>query len=357
MSKRNAVIVRAIIFVCVFAMAFMITGRLTGVFESGSSRNFEAFGEEETSTTAEAEETTVPKKTEKKKTGETTTAKASAAKKKTAKKKTEETTTAKKKTAKKKTEETTTAKKKTEVTTAAQVETTARKTSDKKKTKQPSTTLPSDNEIIIRTDENGETYKEIVPESYGKEWYSRVVVRREIRVSEDYEPDIVPILEGCGYGCSLNRVAAKPYEDMYYAALKDGYCLVPYSAYRSYETQYNNFVNRIARWQSEGYGRKQAIENTVEVIMAPGGSEHNLGLAVDIINTDYDFDLTAEYAWLKKNAWKYGFIERYPRESRDITGVVREPWHWRYVGVKTAKEMRGTGLTLEQYLTEKKIAY
>ncbi|MCQ2462300.1 MAG: M15 family metallopeptidase [Clostridia bacterium] len=210
---------------------------------------------------------------------------------------------------------------------------------------------------MYRTDENGEKYREIVPEDYGKKWYSRVIVRREIRVSKDYKPDIVPILDGYGYGCSLNRVAAKPYENMFHAAEKDGYYLVPYSAYRSYDTQYGNFVNRIAQWQSQGFGRAQAIENTVEVIMAPGGSEHNLGLAVDIICTEYDFDTTAEYAWLSANAWRYGFIERYPRDSHDITGVVREPWHWRYVGLEAAKEMHGTGLTFEEYLTKKGITY
>lgn len=205
------------------------------------------------------------------------------------------------------------------------------------------------------TDMNGEKYALINPDKAEK-WYL-IVVNRTRRVSESYTPKVTGILTSIYYDQELDSRVAPYYEDMYYAARKDGVTLAPYSAFRYYSGQKRNYLNRIALWQSYGYGKQEAIERTVEVIMAPGGSEHNLGLAVDINGTDYDFDNTAAYRWLHANAHKYGFIQRYPEGKSSITGVVCEPWHWRYVGKKAATEMHGTDLCLEEYLDKKGIAY
>ena len=91
------------------------------------------------------------------------------------------------------------------------------------------------------------------------------------------------------------------------------------------------------------------------MVARPGTSEHELGLAVDIIDTQL-WDLVEEQEnlpaqqWLMENSWKYGFIFRYPKDKIEITGIIYEPWHYRYVGKELAAEIHESGLTLEEYL-------
>ena len=85
-------------------------------------------------------------------------------------------------------------------------------------------------------------------------------------------------------------------------------------------------------------------------VAIPGTSEHELGLAVDI-NADKEQSSNEEvYNWLAENAWRYGFILRYPQGKEDITGIDYEPWHYRYVGKEVAKEIYEAGITLEEYV-------
>ena len=91
------------------------------------------------------------------------------------------------------------------------------------------------------------------------------------------------------------------------------------------------------------------------MIAVPGTSEHEIGLAVDIVDVNYQLlddeqENTGTQQWLMKNCWKYGFILRYPQNKKDITGVIYEPWHYRYVGRKNAKKIMKQGLCLEEYL-------
>ena len=202
-------------------------------------------------------------------------------------------------------------------------------------------------EVQTQVSSNGETYTVVTPDD--DEWYL-VLVNRYRRIAKGYVPELSYILESEGYSARLDYRVAPHYEDMYYAAKADGIILRPYSAYRSYERQETNYNNRIALWRSKGYSYASAVDRTAEVILPPGSSEHNLGLAIDINGTSDDFDLTPAYRWLTENAHKYGFILRYTSDKREITGIVDEPWHWRYVGVETATAMKGTGLCLEEYL-------
>lgn len=87
-----------------------------------------------------------------------------------------------------------------------------------------------------------------------------------------------------------------------------------------------------------------------EYALPPGYSEHNFGLAIDIGSTSGSMDEAAEGTWLKKNAWKYGFILRYPEDKIDITGIQYEPWHFRYVGLPHSAIMYEKNWTLEEYL-------
>ena len=90
-------------------------------------------------------------------------------------------------------------------------------------------------------------------------------------------------------------------------------------------------------------------------VAVPGTSEHQTGLALDIISSSYqvldrDQENTAEQRWLMENSYKYGFILRYPSDKSEITGINYEPWHYRYVGKEAAKEIYEKGLCLEEYL-------
>ena len=94
----------------------------------------------------------------------------------------------------------------------------------------------------------------------------------------------------------------------------------------------------------------QAEAEAAKVVARPGTSEHQTGLAVDFNSTTNAFETMPQYKWLKENAEDYGFIMRYPSDKEDITKIVYEPWHWRFVGIKVAREMNSLGVTLEEYL-------
>jgi D-alanyl-D-alanine carboxypeptidase len=179
-----------------------------------------------------------------------------------------------------------------------------------------------------------------------EKWYL-TLINSSYRISDSYVPDLVYV---CGSGERLDRKVAEHYEAMYNAAKQDGVDLVPCSGYRSYERQEINYNNKVSFYESQGYSHEDAKVKAATIIMPPGSSEHNLGYAMDIVCVDEWFEDTAEFKWLTENAADYGFIMRYPKDKQDITKVIYEPWHWRYVGVELAKELKDSGLVLEEYM-------
>ncbi len=178
-------------------------------------------------------------------------------------------------------------------------------------------------------------------------WYLTLVNNR-YAVSADFKVKLAPAIPGSW--SELDYRVAEAYTQMYRAAARDGIYLEPYSGYRSYQRQKNNYENKTQLYRSYGYSLAVAKAKAAMIIMPPGCSEHNLGLAMDIIGTNNNFYKTKAYAWLTEHAQDYGFILRYPREKQHITKVEYEPWHWRYVGVEHAKKMKEWGLCLEEYL-------
>ena len=127
------------------------------------------------------------------------------------------------------------------------------------------------------------------------------------------------------------------------------------SAYRSMEKQIQLYDNKVKRLQGEGMSFTQAQLQAGKEVAYPGTSEHHLGLAVDIVAKDYQLldekqADTKEAKWLKENCWRYGFILRYPLDKTEETGIVFEPWHYRYVGIEAAREIMEQGICLEEYL-------
>ena len=129
------------------------------------------------------------------------------------------------------------------------------------------------------------------------------------------------------------------------------------SSYRTYEKQQELFEQQVQEFINQGYGKLDAQKKASGAVARPGTSEHELGLAVDIVDesnqrlNQYQ-ENTAVQRWLMQNSWHYGFILRYPSDKTDITGIQYEPWHYRFVGKEAAKEIYENNWTLEEYLNQ-----
>ena len=130
------------------------------------------------------------------------------------------------------------------------------------------------------------------------------------------------------------------------------------SAYRPIYKQHELFELKVYRLMKEGMEEALARTTAAREVALPGTSEHQLGLAVDIIDSDYGYLDEAQadtptQKWLMENSWRYGFILRYPEGKSEITGIIFEPWHYRYVGKEAAEDIYKSGLCLEEWLEEK----
>lgn len=128
--------------------------------------------------------------------------------------------------------------------------------------------------------------------------------------------------------------------------------------YRSGETQQQYFDAEVAEWKAKGYSASEAETMAATQVVRPGTSEHQTGLAVDILGSGYTsreeaFEGSEAFAWLKAHCAEYGFILRYPKGKEAVTGMDYEPWHFRYVGREYAEEIMSRGITLEEFLEEK----
>lgn len=181
----------------------------------------------------------------------------------------------------------------------------------------------------------------------GDNW-ELTLVNLQYRLSEDYKPTLQAAVEGSSV--QLDARVAPFYAEMYAAAKADGCTLTPYSGYRTFARQQENFDRKVAYYVSQGLSEAEATAQTQTCILPAGASEHNMGFAMDIVSASADFISTKEFSWLSAHAHEYGFILRYPENKTEITGVMYEPWHWRFVGKEAAAEMQKSGQCLEEYL-------
>ena len=143
--------------------------------------------------------------------------------------------------------------------------------------------------------------------------------------------------------------------EMFADAAEDGVSLQLVDAYRSHDRQSELFEEKVSRYTSRGYSRSDAEVKAATITARPDTSEHQTGLALDIVTPSYTtmnkgFANTDAFRWLNANAQFYGFTMRYPGDKVDITGVIYEPWHWRFVGTEAAAEMKQSGECFEEYL-------
>ncbi len=148
--------------------------------------------------------------------------------------------------------------------------------------------------------------------------------------------------------------AADDLNAMLQAARAEGLAPMICSSYRSWERQNTLFEKQVVKQQNTGLSYEAAYEKAKTVVAFPGTSEHQTGLAADIVATSHQVlddsqEQTAEQQWLMEHCWEYGFILRYPKDKSDITGIIYEPWHYRYVGHEIAQYIHENGLCLEEY--------
>ena len=138
------------------------------------------------------------------------------------------------------------------------------------------------------------------------------------------------------------------YRDLVNAAKADGLNIYPISGFRPHSTQISLFNARVEQARNDGYADPEA--EAARHVAKPGTSEHELGLAVDFNSVDESyFRNTAEAKWLAAHCAEYGFVIRYPEDKESVTGIIYEPWHLRFVGVKHAKRMNELNMCLEEY--------
>lgn len=222
---------------------------------------------------------------------------------------------------------------------------------DKDETEAPETE-PSTSKPVVLVEDYEYAYAGFMP-AYAdmeKSDWNLILVNRDYILPDGYVPELEPCIADDPDSLKLDYRVAPYYNEMYQAALEDGVELTPVSGYRSVERQTRNFENKIQKYMDDGYSKTEATQMAATIILPPGTSEHNAGLAMDICSLYESFEDTEEFEWLMENAADYGFILRYPEDKQDITKIIYEPWHWRYVGVEAAKEMKASGQCLEEYL-------
>ncbi|MDE6671211.1 MAG: M15 family metallopeptidase [Ruminococcus sp.] len=173
-----------------------------------------------------------------------------------------------------------------------------------------------------------------------------ILVNNENSIPYGYTPELTELSNGI-------RIDTRIYPDlqrMFDDARNVGIYPIVSEGYRTYEEQKKMMSDKIESFISEGYSKHEAKKLAREWVAVAGKSEHEIGLALDI-NADQSYSTDTEvYDWLAENAYKYGFILRYPPDKEYITGIDYEPWHYRYVGTETATEIHDKNITLEEYL-------
>ena len=180
--------------------------------------------------------------------------------------------------------------------------------------------------------------------------WNLILVNRDYILPDDFEVKLAYIESYEDNPQKMDYRAAPHYNDMFEAAAEDGIYLYAISGYRSVTRQRNNFERKIQTYRDQGYSKVEATQMAARIILPPGTSEHNAGLAVDILSLEQSFENTKAFRWLNQHAHEYGFILRYPKDKQDVTKIIYEPWHYRYVGVETAKAIKASGLCYEEYL-------
>lgn len=168
-------------------------------------------------------------------------------------------------------------------------------------------------------------------------------------LADDYSVDLTELRNGQ----SVDTRILSDLQEMFDAARSEDIYPIVSDAYRTREDQQTLMDDVIQNYEDEGYSSEEASSKAEQVIAKPGTSEHETGLAIDIaVDDDYDQDTDSVLEWMNSNAYKYGFILRYPSGKESVTGAEAENDHYRYVGKEAAKVIHDQGICLEEYLSQ-----
>ncbi len=194
-----------------------------------------------------------------------------------------------------------------------------------------------------------------------------VLVNAASRWPQGYEPKLITMAEHRPYGLVGLKSTEMRADPEAFAALvrlleaakKDGVTgIAIVSSYRGYEKQKKLFDDRVQELMKEGLNREAAEAKTADTVARPGCSEHQTGLAFDLVVMNGDgtlqsFGQTAQCDWMQHHCQEYGFVQRYPAGKENVTGIDNEPWHYRFVGMENAQAITEDGLCLEEYVAQR----
>lgn len=191
-----------------------------------------------------------------------------------------------------------------------------------------------------------------------------LLVNNDNLLPDNYDDTVKAKLKTVDKKYRNNDYVTDVHEDIYpyitamvAAAQSQGVDLRVWSPFRSSSTQRVLFENQVKKMQQQGFSGQEAEDKAATVVTRPGRSEHNTGLCADFNMASESFEQTKMFTWMKENAENYGFILRYPSDKQEITGIIYESWHWRFVGINTAKEMNSLNMCLEEYIEYKEIDF
>lgn len=176
--------------------------------------------------------------------------------------------------------------------------------------------------------------------------WNLILVNQDFYVPKDYE---VPLLE-LSNGQKVDERIYPDLQQMFDDMRAEGVNPEVSWGYRTHETQTRLFDEGVQYRMDNGHSKEEAKRLTSEAVAIPGTSEHELGLAIDVVDNGLSYATQPTYDWLAAHSNKYGFILRYPANKVDITKIMYEPWHFRYVGKEHAEKIFNEGLVLEEYI-------
>lgn len=196
---------------------------------------------------------------------------------------------------------------------------------------------------------------EKLPETASLDDWNLVLVGPWNELSKDFKPELVEV----NNQQEIDARIESAWDAWYQAALEAGHRLFFASGYRSIELQEINFDSTVQQNINAGMSEEEAIEKAKEYLTVPGHSEHHTGLALDIVDEEWivegngldpEYETQASQQWLVDTMTDFGFILRYPENKEEVTGILYEPWHFRYVGKENAKFIVDHELALEEYI-------
>ena len=225
----------------------------------------------------------------------------------------------------------------------------------KKKKKEEAPVESSSQKEEEQEQSSQETKQQQLAEEFAKEKeeYYLLLANAENPLPQDWSIQTEEVQNGY----EMDKRAAPAMREMIQAAKEDGVELMLCSAYRSIEKQQQLFDRSQQAYMAQGMSEEEAYAKTATETAIPGTSEHQTGLAADIVTPTYQM-LDAGFAdtpagqWLSEHAAEYGFVLRYPQDKQEVTGIIYESWHYRFVGKTHAKLMKESGLCLEEYLQQ-----